>query len=122
MPHKKFQHFIKWFGIFIRAKTNMQKKKGKIKQKIKEKTLPGAPGESSPPAQPAHQGQRGLLPRPPPQSYSLECHRASRAAATPPACLEASPASLSRPGDAPECHASIHPLLIVFPLLLRPIS
>src|ERR1041385_679232 len=35
MPHKKFQHFIKWLDIFIRAKTNIQKKKGKIKQKFK---------------------------------------------------------------------------------------
>jgi hypothetical protein len=41
MSHKKFQHFTKWFDIFIRAKTNLQKKKGKIKQKI-GKSLPGA--------------------------------------------------------------------------------
>src|ERR1041385_5146750 len=78
MSDKKFQHFIKWFDIFIRAKTNMQKKKGKIKQKIKEKTLPGAPGESSPSGPPGPEGQRGLLPPPAPPSCSVECHRASR--------------------------------------------
>src|ERR1041385_541441 len=53
MPHKKFQHFIKWFDIFIRAKTNIQKKKGKIKQKRKRKSLPVALGEG--PVGPAHQ-------------------------------------------------------------------
>src|ERR1041385_7873008 len=74
MSHKKFQHFINWFGIFIRAKTNMQKKKGKIKQKIKEKDLPVAQAEPAQPAHPAHQGHGGLLPRPAHPS----CSRASR--------------------------------------------
>src|ERR1041385_8542878 len=78
MSHKKFQHFINWFGIFIRAKTNMQKKKGKIKQKIKEKDLPVAQAEPAQPAHPAHQGHGGLLPRPAHPSCSVECHRASR--------------------------------------------
>ena len=55
MPHKKIQHFIKWFDIFIRAKTNIQKKKGKTKQKFKTEkpTCEGAqlvaPGPSPPP-------------------------------------------------------------------------
>src|ERR1041385_985238 len=77
-PHKKFQHFIKWFDIcFIRTKTNIKKKKkGKIKQKI-EKNLPVAQAEPAQPAHPAHQGQGGLLPPPAPPSCSVECHRAS---------------------------------------------
>src|ERR1041385_3565145 len=78
-PHKKFQHFIKWFDIcFIRTKTNIKKKKkGKIKQKI-EKNLPVAQAEPAQPAHPAHQGQGGLLPPPAPPSCSVECHRASQ--------------------------------------------
>src|ERR1041385_5821192 len=121
MSHKKFQHFINWFGIFIRAKTNMQKNKGKIKQKFKKKNLPIAQAELAQPAHPAHQGHGGLLPRPAHPSCSVECHRASRAAATPPACLEASPASLSRPGNAPECPPSIPPLPEPPPPLSPPI-
>src|ERR1041385_8694828 len=52
-PHKKFQHFIKWFDIcFIRTTTNInKKKKGKIKQREKEK-LPPRRGRA-PPLQPA---------------------------------------------------------------------
>src|ERR1041385_8828604 len=78
MSHKKFEHFIKWFDIFIRAKTNMQKKKGKIKQKIIRKDLPVAQAEPAQPAHPDHQGHGGLLPRPAHPSCSVECHRASR--------------------------------------------
>src|ERR1041385_1952132 len=77
MPHKKFQHFIKWFDIFIRAKTNIQKKKGKIKQKNR-KILTCRPGEDGPPSPAGPQGQQGLLPRPVPPSCSVQCHRASR--------------------------------------------
>src|ERR1041385_8687928 len=97
-PHKKFQHFIKWFDIcFIRTKTNIKKKKkGKIKQKV-EKNLPVAQAEPAQPAHPAHQGQGGLLPPPPPPSCSVESPRASRAAATPPAFLEPSPWPLLTP-------------------------
>src|ERR1041385_4870276 len=52
-PHKKFQHFIKWFDIcFIRTTTNInKKKKGKIKQREKEK-LTSRLGRG-PPLQPA---------------------------------------------------------------------
>src|ERR1041385_4917988 len=78
MSHKKFQHFIKWFDIFMRAKTNMQKKKGKIKQKRNRKTYQTPRAKPAQPAHPAHQGHRGLLPRPAHPSCAVECHRASR--------------------------------------------
>src|ERR1041385_7658816 len=32
-PHKKFQYLIKWFGIFIRAKTNYRKRKERLNRK-----------------------------------------------------------------------------------------
>src|ERR1041385_2462956 len=76
MSHKKFQHFIKWFDFFIRAKTNMQKKKGKIKQKIKGKAYLSPRAKPAQPAHPAHQGHGGLLPRPAHPSCSVECPRA----------------------------------------------
>ena len=109
-PHKSFQHLIKWFGIFLSEPKQIQKKKGKIKQKRIRKTLPVAQAKPAQPAHPAHQGQGGLLPPPAPPSCSVECHRASRAAATPPACLEPSPRHLLTPGDAQELPRSIPPL------------
>src|ERR1041385_1810624 len=66
-----------WY-FFIRAKTNKQKKKGKIKQKIKEKTYQTPRAKAAQPAHPAHHGHGGLLPRPAHPSCSVECHRASR--------------------------------------------
>src|ERR1041385_4339068 len=60
-------------------------------------------------AHPAHQGQGGLLPLPAAPSCSVECHRASRAAATPPACLEPLPWPLLTPGDAALPSTSIPP-------------
>jgi hypothetical protein len=119
-PHKKFQHFIKWFDIcFIRTKTNINKKR-KERLNRNRKTLPVAQAEPAQPAHPAHQGQGGLLPPPAPPSCSVECHRASRAAATPPACLEPSPWPLLTPGDAALPSASIPPLQSF--LLLLPCS
>src|ERR1041385_3547370 len=64
MPHKKFQHFIKWFDIFIRTKTNIQKKKGKIKQKKKRKSLPVAQARTAHPAHPAQRGSEVFFPAP----------------------------------------------------------
>src|ERR1041385_1051809 len=77
-PHKSFQHLIKWFGVFLSEPKQIQKKKGKIKQKRIRKTLPVAQAEPAQQAHPAHQGQGGLLPPPAPPSCSVECHRASQ--------------------------------------------
>src|SRR4051812_34821875 len=57
-PHKSFQHLIKWFGIFIRAKTNYRKQKGKIKQKNSEK-LTCRSSEAGPPQPSRPRGARG---------------------------------------------------------------
>src|ERR1041385_3018158 len=76
-PHKSFQHLIKWFGIFIRAKTNYRKRKERLNRNKKE-SLPVAQAEPAQPAHPAHQGQGRLLPRPAHPSCSVECHRASQ--------------------------------------------
>src|ERR1041385_2747905 len=61
-PHKSFQHLIKWFGIFIIAKTNYRKRKERLNRGKREKVyLP--PRRSRPtPAQPAQNGHGGLLP------------------------------------------------------------
>src|ERR1041384_1101534 len=105
MSHKKFQHFIKWFNIFIRAKKNIKKKKGMFKQKIKRKSLPGAQGEAGPPSPAGPQGQRRLIPPPAHPSCSVECHRASRDDTSPPSAFQASPcpllASRIRPAAPP---------------------
>src|SRR4051812_8659431 len=82
----------------------------KENKKKAENTYLTPTGEGPLPAQPAHLVHGGLLPRPAHTSAPVECHRPSRATATPPAYLEASQASLSRPGDTPECHACIPPL------------
>src|SRR3954463_15160334 len=36
-PYKSFQHLIKWFGIFIRAKTNYRKRKERLNRGKREK-------------------------------------------------------------------------------------
>src|ERR1041385_5880749 len=53
-PHKKFQHFIKWFDIFIRTKTNIKKKrKERLNRNQKNLTCrPGGAGPASPPGPP----------------------------------------------------------------------
>src|ERR1041385_247072 len=65
-PHKKFQHFTKWFDIcFIRTKTNInKKKKGKINQRKKEK-LTSRLGRGPPlqPAQPTRTPLSSSTPR-----------------------------------------------------------
>src|SRR3954469_20314127 len=43
-PYKSFQHLIKWFGIFIRAKTNKTESRKRKKKKKAESHLPGPPG------------------------------------------------------------------------------
>src|SRR3954463_1374726 len=50
-PCKSFQHLIKWFGIFIRAKTNYRKRKERLNREKKEK-LTSRQGRG-PPLQPA---------------------------------------------------------------------
>src|ERR1041385_7587116 len=110
MSHKKFQHFINWFDIFIRAKTNMQKKKGKIKHKIKGKAYL-APGAK--PAHPAHPAQRGSG-----VFFPVPCLQAARWNATELAgddtssstSFQAAPCPLLAPGDALEHASSIPPL------------
>src|ERR1041385_3012938 len=58
-PHKKFQHFIKWFDIcFIRTKTNINKKrKERLNRNRKNLTCrPGGAGPASPPGPPGAGG------------------------------------------------------------------
>src|ERR1041385_3510006 len=118
-PHKSFQHLIKWFGIFIRAKTNYRKRKERLNRN-KRKNLPGAQGEAGPPSPAGPQGQRRLLPPPAHPSCSVECHRASRGNTSPPSAFQASPcpllASWRRLAAAP-FHSPLHELP---PLLSRP--
>src|ERR1041385_5316939 len=90
-PHKKFQHFIKWFDIcFIRTTTNINKKRKDRLNRGKRKNLPLAWGEAhlssrpSPPGLPCLLLQAGArtaawrpcrgrrrAPRPPPASPRL---------------------------------------------------
>src|ERR1041385_7025299 len=65
-----------WY--FYQSQNKLQKKKGKIKQKIKGKTYLALRAKPAQPAHPAHQGQGRLLPRPAHPSCSVECHRASQ--------------------------------------------
>src|ERR1041385_4261783 len=88
MPHKKFQHFIKWFDIFIRAKTNMQKKKGKIKQKIKGKAY------LVPRAKPAHRGSGVFFPLPRTQAARWNATEPAGGDTSPPSAFQAAPCSL----------------------------
>src|SRR4051812_37314876 len=104
--------------LFSTAKQFAEKKI----EKKEEITYQTPRAKAAQPAHPAHQGHGGLLPRPAPPSCSVECHRASRATATPPSCLEASQASLSRPGDAPKCHTSTFPLQSFLLFLFRSFS
>src|ERR1041385_3809837 len=121
MSHKKFQHFIKWFDIFIRAKTNMQKMKGKIKQKIKGKAYLVPRAKPANPAQPAHRGSGVFFPLPRTQAARWNATepagatRRRRAPSRPPRAL------FSRPGDVSQPPQFIPPLLVVFPFLSRPI-
>src|ERR1041385_3214946 len=104
MPHKKLQHFIKWFDIFIRAKTKLQKKKGKIKQREKEKQAylairpNSSPSRPSPPPTPVVFLKQGAAWRP--------CHGRRRA----PGHLLLLPRHLFMPGDAQKPSRSIPPL------------
>src|ERR1041385_3121180 len=119
MPHKKFQHFIKWFDIFIRAKTNMQKMKGKIKQKIKGKAYLVPRAKPANPAQPAHRGSGVFFPLPRTQAARWNATepagatRRRRAPSRPPRAL------FSRPGDVSQLPRSIPPLHELPPLLSR---
>src|ERR1041385_4824922 len=105
MSHKKFQHFIKWFDIFIRAKTNMQKKKGKIKQKIKGKSYLAPRAKPAHPAQPAHRGSGVFFPLPRTQAARWNATEPAGGNTSPPSAFQASPCLLLAPGDALE-HAS----------------
>src|ERR1041385_2434959 len=56
-PHKSFQHLIKWFGIFTKVRTNIQKnRKERLNRKGKRTYLsPGArPTSPAGPAREAH--------------------------------------------------------------------
>src|SRR3954467_14649774 len=55
-PCKSFQHLIKWFGIFIRAKTNYRKRKERL-NRGKRKNLPPARGEAHPSSRPSPPGE-----------------------------------------------------------------
>ena len=109
MPHKKFQHFIKWFDIFIRAKKNMQKKKGKIKQKIKEKDLPDAQAKPAHPAHPAQRGSGVFFPALRLQAARWNATEPAVDATSSPRAFQASPCPLPSPGDASRPSRSIPP-------------
>ena len=53
-PHKSFQHLIKWFGIFIRAKTNYRKRKERLNREKKKKAYLSPGARPTSPAGPAH--------------------------------------------------------------------
>src|SRR4051812_38279585 len=95
--------------LFSKLNKITEKQKGKIKQKNSE-ILTWRLGDVGPPSPAGPQGQGRLLPRPAHPSCSVECHRASRANRHATCLPGASPASLSRPGDAHECHDSTLPL------------
>src|ERR1041385_8498446 len=116
MSHKKFQHFIKWFGIFIRAKTNMQKNKGKIKQKLKRKTYLSPRRER--PSQPTRptRGTGVFFPAPRLQAARWNATESAVDATSPPRTFQASLCLLLAPGDALEHASSIPPLLACSPL------
>src|ERR1041385_9230509 len=95
-----------WY--FYQSQNKLQKKKGKIKQ-TKLVNVTWRPGEAGPPSPAGPQGQGRLLPPTAHPSCSVECHRASRAAVMPPACLESSPRHLLTPGDAQRLPQSIPP-------------
>src|SRR3954469_3343336 len=63
-PHKSFQHLIKWFGIFIRAKTNYRKRKERLNRE-KKKRLTARLGRGPPlqPAQPTRTPLSSSTPR-----------------------------------------------------------
>src|ERR1041385_8532155 len=79
MSHKNFQHFINWFDIFIRAKTNIKKKKGKIKQKIKGKAYLAPRAKPAHPAQPVHRGSGVFFPLPRTQAARWNATKPARA-------------------------------------------
>src|ERR1041385_2670471 len=91
MSHKKFQHFIKWFGIFIRAKTNMQKNKGKIKQKLKRKTyLSPRRSRPSQPTRPTR-GTGVFFPAPRLQAARWNATEPAGGDTSPPSAFQAAP-------------------------------
>src|ERR1041384_4814402 len=122
MSHKKFQHFIKWFDIFIRAKTNMQKKKGKIKQKIKGKAYLAPRAKPAHPAQPAHRGTGVFFPLPRTQAARWNATEPAGGDTSSPRSFQASPCLLLAPGDVSQPPRSIPPLqsfLLLLPCRFR---
>ena len=109
LPHKKFHHFIKWFDIFIRAKTNIKKKKGKIKQKIKGKSYLAPRAKPAHPAQPAHRGRGVFFPAPRLQAARWNATEPAVDDTSPSRAFQASPCLLLAPGDALEHASSIPP-------------
>src|ERR1041385_3053737 len=110
MSHKNFQHFINWFDIIIRAKTNIKKKKGKIKQKIKGKAYLAPRAKPAHPAQPAHRGSGVFFPLPRTQAARWNATEPAGGDTPPPTPVQASPCLLLAPGDALEHASSIPPL------------
>src|SRR3954462_6710754 len=117
-PYKRFEHLLKYLAIYF-AKLNKLHKNRKERLNRKSEKLTWSPGERSPPSPAGPQGQGCLLPRPAHPSCSVECHRASRASRHATCLPGASPASLSHPGDAHECHDSILPLQSLLLFLLH---
>src|ERR1041385_1798911 len=120
MPHKKFQHFIKWFDIFIRAKTNIQKKKGKIKQKIKEKAYLAPRREQ--PTQPSRptEGSGVFFPVPRLQAARWNATEPAVDDTSPPSAFQASTCPLLAHEDALKLPHSILPLHELPPPLSLP--
>src|ERR1041385_7383194 len=104
-----------WY--FYQSQNKLQKKKGKIKQKIKGKTYLEPRAKPAHPAQPAHRGRGVFFPTPRPQAARWNATELAGDATSPPRSFQASPCLLLAPGRALE-HASSIPPLQSFLLLL----
>src|ERR1041385_606428 len=118
-PHKSFQHLIKWFGIFIRAKTNYRKRKERLNRN-KRKTYLAPRAKPAHPAQPAHRDRGVFFPTPRPQAARWNATELAGDATSSPRSFQPSPWPLLAPGRAWRRRESIPPLQSF--LLLLPCS
>src|SRR3954462_2391134 len=104
---------------YLFSKLNKITENRKERLNRNKKNLTWRSGDVGPSSPAGPQGQRRLLPLPTHPSCTVECHRASRANCHATCLPGASPASLSHPGDAHECHDSILPLQSLLLFLLH---
>src|ERR1041385_5747324 len=107
-----------WY--FYQSQNKLQKKKGKIKQKIKGKTYLAPRAKPAHPAQPAHRGRGVFCPTPRPQAARWNATELAGDTTSSPRSFQASPCLLLAPGRALEHPSSIPPLQSF--LLLLPCS